>query len=127
MDHARGMEIAYKIYRADGGKDVINCTALSGEPVIDLIKGFVEGTPAADINSYWDTTLDRYAYQHEYTDYWNATASKTSTGRPIDAWIAPVAPHAAVMPGRYIYLGQSVLREMSGNFECGLDVSPHAT
>jgi amidase len=108
MDHARGMELANKIYGADGGKDVLDCTQLSGEPVIDLIKTFVPGTPGLDINSYWDLTLDRYAYQHEYMAYWNATATKTSTGQPIDGWIVPVAPHAAVMPGRYLHIGQSV-------------------
>jgi amidase len=110
MDHARGMELAFKIYRADGGKDVLDCTALSGEPVIDLIKQMVTGTTPIDVNTYWDTSLERYAYQHEYVDYWNATASKTSTGKPIDAWIGPVAPHAAVIPGKYVYLGKSKVR-----------------
>ena len=44
-------------------------------------------------------------YQKEYMEYWNDTAHSTSTGRPVDAIIAPLAPFAAARPGRYDYYG----------------------
>jgi amidase len=40
-----------------------------------------------------------------YLDYWNSTASKTSTGKPVDAIISPVAPFPATRPGMYAYYG----------------------
>ena len=44
-------------------------------------------------------------YQKEYMEYWNSTAHSTSTGRPVDAIIAPLAPFAAAKPTRYKYYG----------------------
>ena len=44
-------------------------------------------------------------YQKEYMEYWNSTAHSTSTGRPVDAIIAPLAPFAAAKPSRYNYYG----------------------
>ena len=41
-------------------------------------------------------------------DYWNATASSTSTGEPIDAIISPLAPFAAARPETYRYYAYSV-------------------
>jgi hypothetical protein len=43
----------------------------------------------------------------EYMDYWNGTASKTSTGRAVDAIICPLAPFAAARPEKYLYYGYS--------------------
>lgn len=42
------------------------------------------------------TNLKQRAYQKEYMDYWNSTAASTTTGRPVDAIICPVAPFAAL-------------------------------
>ena len=36
-------------------------------------------------------------------DYWNSTTSKTGTGRPVDAFISPLAPFSAARPGKYSY------------------------
>jgi len=38
-----------------------------------------------------------------YSDYWNSMAGED--GQDVDAFIMPVAPHAAVIPGRYLYTG----------------------
>ena len=46
-------------------------------------------------------------YQKEYLEYWNSTADLTTTGRPVDAIIAPLAPFAAARPDRYKYYGYS--------------------
>lgn len=41
------------------------------------------------------------AYRKRYLDYWNSTVAITSTGRPVDALITPLAPFAAARPERY--------------------------
>lgn len=49
-------------------------------------------------------------YQKEYMEYWNSTVRLTSTGRPVDAIIAPLAPFAAARPDRYKYYGCTYFR-----------------
>lgn len=34
-------------------------------------------------------------YKAEYLEYWNSTSTLTSTGRPIDALLCPIAPSAS--------------------------------
>lgn len=46
--------------------------------------------------------------QKAYMEYWNSTASLTSTGRPVDAIIAPAAPFPAARPDQYGYYGYSL-------------------
>lgn len=46
-------------------------------------------------------------YQKAYLDYWQSTVAETGTGRQVDAVICPVAPHAAVIPAKYRYIGYS--------------------
>ena len=43
----------------------------------------------------WQVHKQRRELRREYLEYWQASASKTGTGRPIDAVIAPVAPFPA--------------------------------
>lgn len=77
---------------------------------------------AAPISSTFSTLKPQYtasqiaavnvakrAYQKEYMDYWNSTASLTGTGRPVDAVIAPLAPFAAARPDMYNYYGMCFL------------------
>ncbi|RMZ83950.1 hypothetical protein DV737_g1375, partial [Chaetothyriales sp. CBS 132003] len=51
--------------------------------------------------------LQREKYRQKYREYWNSTIELTGTGRPIDAFIMPVAPHAAVIPGKYFHYDYS--------------------
>jgi amidase len=48
----------------------------------------------------------------EYMDYWNSTASKTSTGKPVDAIICPLAPFPAARRAMYAYYGYSTFVNM---------------
>jgi Asp-tRNA(Asn)/Glu-tRNA(Gln) amidotransferase A subunit family amidase len=43
----------------------------------------------------WGLHGRRRELQKEYLDHWEATKSKTGTGRPVDAIIAPVAAYPA--------------------------------
>jgi amidase len=43
----------------------------------------------------------RAVLRKEYLDYWNSTEALTSTGRPVDAIISPVAPFPPPPHGKY--------------------------
>ena len=63
-----------------------------------------EEASASKISS---NNIAKREYQKEYMEYWNSTAQLTTTGRPVDAVIAPLAPFAAARPDRYKYYGYS--------------------
>lgn len=80
---------------------------MSGEPVIKELDQFMSGAPPASCNESWDLNMERYRYQQEAQQHWNDTINRTSTGRPIDAYISPVAVSAAVKPGGWVSIGIS--------------------
>lgn len=103
---------------AGGYNDTFSQLALSGEPPVpELVQGLGDGprdpTPLLD---YFNLTLRLREYRERYEDYWESTASRTEKGRPVDALIMPVAPHAAVIPGgNYLtYSTSSSLRDCIG-------------
>ena len=70
---------------------------------------------------YQDLTVEGRNYEAAYSDYWNSTitsdgrfplecwsyeTSDLATGQIVDAVIMPVAPHAAVIPGKYYHTGE---------------------
>ena len=46
----------------------------------------------------------RAVLRKEYLDHWQSTRASTSTGRPVDAIIAPVAPFPPPPHGQYKYV-----------------------
>src|SRR5579859_7562992 len=87
---------------ADGGKDIRDACALSGEPVIKNLREVMHAElPGSTINAAWALNLERTAYQKKFLEAWNATAKLTKSGKPIDAFIMPMAPFAAVMHDAY--------------------------
>ncbi|KAF0642416.1 hypothetical protein FPSE5266_05311 [Fusarium pseudograminearum] len=88
-------------FSADGAHDVHSHLDRSGEPLIpDLEDGFKLKTPT-ELLKYQDLTLQGLEYEREYSDYWNST--QESDGQIVDAVLMPVAPHAAVIPGKYYH------------------------
>lgn len=51
--------------------------------------------------------MKKRQYQKEYLDYWQSTIAATGTGRPVDGVLCAAAPHAAVIPAKYRYIGYS--------------------
>ena len=76
--------------------------------MIELLSQFITGTTPASCNEHWDINLERYKYQMEAQQHWNDTINRTSTGRPIDCFISPVAPSAAVKPGGWVSISKSL-------------------
>jgi len=88
--------------KADGAHDIHAQLNLSGEPLIpELVKTFQLKDPM-NLLQYQDLTLEGRDYSAAYSDYWNATADDKAY-QIMDAVIMPVAPHAAVLPGKYYH------------------------
>jgi amidase len=87
----------------DGGADLNYHFSLSGESkaaqVIIDEGGSLSMTELAALN------VAKREYQKQYMDYWNSTTGLTGTGRPVDGFFCPLAPHAAVIPNEYHYVG----------------------
>jgi amidase len=90
------------IYSADGGKDIRDACALSGEPIIPNLESVVRlDLPVLSINEIWELQLQKTAYQKRILEAWNETEKITQTGKPMDAFISPIAPFAAVAHNQY--------------------------
>ena len=109
--HQRGLDITFKTWMYDGGADVHAAFALSGEPMSKQISMTYGEKPGAkqDASYIAATNVEKRKYQKEYMDYWNSTAQHTESGRPVDAFILPLAPYAAARPELYGYYGYSTI------------------
>lgn len=98
---ATAKKIHLAFLKADGAHDIHSQLRLSGEPLIpDLQDSFTLRDPM-NLLKYQDLTLQGLDYEAEYSDYWNSTANQD--GQEVDAVIMPVAPHAAVVPGKFYH------------------------
>ncbi|KAI4088881.1 MAG: hypothetical protein LQ344_005767 [Seirophora lacunosa] len=86
---------------ADGAHDVHQQLDLSGEPLIPPLRGSFQLRDPISLLEYQDLTLQGKAYNEAYYDYWNSTSD--DDGQLVDAVVMPVAPHAAVIPGKFYH------------------------
>jgi len=95
---AKRIHLAFLL--ADGGHDIHRQLDLSGEPLIpELKKSFTLKEPMS-LLTYQKLTVEGRDYEAAYSDYWNSTADNDGL---VDAVIMPVAPHAAVIPGKFYH------------------------
>jgi amidase len=91
------------IWAAAGEEDYAAVTSQTGEPILKSMSGVgTSGGTSEDGGYIRDTSISafelfqiqkkRTALRKEYLDYWQSTKASTSTGRPVDAIISPVAP-----------------------------------
>lgn len=59
--------------------------------------------PPMELLKFQDLASKGIDFEAQYSDYWNSTAN--DDGQIVDAVIMPVAPHAAVIPGKYYHIG----------------------
>ena len=55
-------------------------------------------------------------------EYWNSTQNQTSTGRPVDAFLMPLAPFPAARPDTYKYYGYSSICNLLDYTCCSVPV-----
>ncbi|KAK4644133.1 hypothetical protein QC761_302630 [Podospora bellae-mahoneyi] len=77
--------------------------ALSGEPLIPDLEEAFQHKPPIDLLECQNLTLEGLEYEAAHSDNWNSTSE--SNGQIVNAVIMPVAPHAAVIPGKYYHTG----------------------
>lgn len=105
--HQHINELCFATWRFDGGEDVHSAFGLSGEPIAPQItKAFgdklIEQYKASDIMA---VNIGKREAQKEYMDFWNNSAAFTTTRRPVDAVISPLAPWPAARVNQYDYYG----------------------
>ncbi|PFH51152.1 hypothetical protein AMATHDRAFT_143192 [Amanita thiersii Skay4041] len=118
--HMEIYENSRRIYGAVGREDFQAATASTGEPIISsmtteyddyAVSGIVRpevdsgvevpemrpfaGQPPLSAFELWGVHKKRQDLRREYLEHWQGTASRTGTGRPVDAIISPVASSAA--------------------------------
>ncbi|KAF5718426.1 general amidase [Fusarium mundagurra] len=86
---------------ADGAHDIHQHLKRSGEPLIPDLKAGLNLRTPTELLKYQDLTIQGLEYERQYSDYWNSTAE--SDGQVVDAVLMPVAPHAAVIPGKFYH------------------------
>jgi amidase len=101
--HAELYEVTTDIWAAAGEADYAAIASQTGEPILKSMSNFGTSSGTAEAGVYIkDTGISafelfqiqkrRATLRKEYLDYWQSTESSTSTGRPVDAIISPVAP-----------------------------------
>ncbi|OTA97783.1 hypothetical protein M434DRAFT_7724 [Hypoxylon sp. CO27-5] len=101
--HETAKKIHLSIITADGAEDVHKQLKLSGEPLIpELETRGMRARPPMELLKFQDLASKGLEFEAHYSDYWNSTAN--DDGQIVDAVIMPVAPHAAVIPGKYYHI-----------------------
>jgi amidase len=105
--HTAINDCALKTWLYDGGRDLFESFQLSGEPMAEQLAGAFGGEPREQFTGSMiaANNVQHRTLKKEYMDYWNSTSSQTSTGRPVDAVISPLAPFPAARPKMYAYYG----------------------
>ncbi|KAI0029809.1 general amidase [Vararia minispora EC-137] len=104
--HAELYKIMRAIGTAVGQADYNAVIQLTGEPLIESMDGnpnsYALVTHKGELSAFelWQVHKRRQVLRKEYLDQWQATATTTSTGRPVDAIISPTAPWAAPPHGK---------------------------
>lgn len=105
--HAALLEQAFKTWVYDAGKDVKSAFALSGEPMAPQIAMFESLSHESSASEIAAVNVRLRELKKEYMEYWNSTQGVTTTGRPVDAVICPVAPFPSARREKYSYYGYS--------------------
>ena len=109
----------------DGGANVHEAFALSGEPVAEQVANAYGYKPTDEMTAskIAATNVLKRQYQKEYMEYWNSTEKHTGTGRPVDAFVAPLAPFPAARPTKYSYYGYSTYVNLLDYTSCVIPVT----
>ena len=82
---------------AETGEPRLTSMALENNAAVETGMSYAEGISAYQL---WQLHKKRIALREEYLAAWQASASATGTGRPVDGVIGPVAPYAAPPHGK---------------------------
>ena len=123
--HRKGNDIITKVYSFDGGADLFGALGLAGEPMATQVQALYGDSPKKPLDATKIAAINvaKREYQKEYMEYWNSTRDLTGTGRPIDAFIMPLAPFPAPRRTRFKYLGYSTIINILDYTSCVVPVT----
>jgi amidase len=101
--HQPAADIHLKFLQSDGGHYIHEQLDLSGEPLIYPLRELFKLKPPMSAITLEELSIQARDARETYSDYWNSLS--TEDGQEVDAFIMPVAPHAAVIPEHYLYTG----------------------
>jgi amidase len=112
-NYTYGLQLFSQAAFIDGGADVVNQLALTGEPPdAAMVPAFHSKSPnIMDATQVMRVNRDLRAYRADFLDHWNETASRTATGQAIDAVIMPITPSPATRRGRVKGIGKTPLHD----------------
>lgn len=88
-----------KIFVAEGYGEIKKECAKTGEPMVPQIIAADIADTDLTVSEHWAQAKLKYEAQLIYEEYWRNTISKTSTGRPVDAYISPAWESTSHMSG----------------------------
>lgn len=99
------LEPQFEILGSTAGKEVRRAIDASGEPPVSQLRDWYENdnVESSSSDEFWDLCHRRDLYRTAYNNYWISTRENTSSKRPVDGVIMPVAPTAAVEEGTFKY------------------------
>ncbi|KAH8816091.1 amidase signature domain-containing protein [Xylogone sp. PMI_703] len=97
--HEIALKLCGEVWIYDGGADVHEIFDRTGEPIQEGVKNLLGAKRSEQYNAsrIADVNVRKRQFQKQYMEYWNSTAAKTGTGRPVDAVISPLAPFPAAI------------------------------
>ncbi|KAF1732290.1 Acetamidase [Beauveria bassiana] len=101
--HQPAAHIHLLFLQSDGGHYIHKQLDLSGEPLIPPLRDIFKLRPPVSATTLEDLSVQGQNACEAYSDYWNSKSANDA--QEVDGFIMPVAPHAAVIPGRYLYTG----------------------
>ncbi|KAG8902186.1 hypothetical protein FRB99_004792 [Tulasnella sp. 403] len=110
LDHKEGWELIVKLYLLDAGQEYWDTMALSGEPAVpgtQWMLAHANGRQPYKVPETWKLNLERENFRAKGLVHWNATRLRTTTGRPVDGVICPIAPTLAVPHDKTRWWGYS--------------------
>lgn len=98
LKHKEGWDLIVKLYLLDGGAEYHETMQKSGEPAVQQtawILNHAQGRGAYTVAEIFRLNLERETFRAEALMHWNSTQQRTTTGRPVDAILCPIAPTLA--------------------------------
>ena len=92
-------DVINKMWTADGGFEVQRDSDATGEPLPGYVEdwlGHSSGVTAQTVFETWQNQHRRDLLAEKFLARWQATATQTGTGRPIDGLIMPSTPFPAI-------------------------------
>ncbi|CAG5156440.1 uncharacterized protein ALTATR162_LOCUS4238 [Alternaria atra] len=108
--HAETIKLHGPIARGDGIPDAWRNIQLSGEAIVPQLLGNVfpggKLQPPMNLIDWEDRVLHMQDYRTRYQAYWESTSNATSDGRPVEAFVVPIAATAAFIPRNFYRSGK---------------------